>query len=168
MLPRNIIKIIRSNFNIAIEEEKLNYKTQSLLKTEPLKIHNMKSYNLDTEFTFGRYEGKTVRQILDLQISYLNWCAIHLDHFYISEEVIEEIKTFKPNFAFTEEEQLSLDCKYNNWENEQVERRPSYDREDRYTERDNFDALTDGQYGDYDDWRDSGGDMDRLMDGMGF
>jgi hypothetical protein len=35
-------------------------------------------------------------------------------------------------------------------------------------ERDTFDALTDGQYGDYDDWRDSGGDMDSLRDGLGF
>ena len=34
--------------------------------------------------------------------------------------------------------------------------------------KDNFDALTDGQYGDYDDWRDGGGDFDSLRDGMGY
>lgn len=35
-------------------------------------------------------------------------------------------------------------------------------------ERDTFDALTDGQYGDYDDWRENGGDFDSLRDRLGF
>jgi hypothetical protein len=35
-------------------------------------------------------------------------------------------------------------------------------------ERDTFDALTDGQYGSYYDWRENGGDIDGLMDGLGF
>lgn len=47
-----------------------------------------------------------------------------------------------------------------------------YDSNDYYDEpdyeRDTFDALTDGQYGDYDDWRDGGGDMDSLRDGLGY
>lgn len=34
-------------------------------------------------------------------------------------------------------------------------------------ERDTFNALTDGQYGDYYDWRDSDGDMDNLRDSLG-
>lgn len=33
--------------------------------------------------------------------------------------------------------------------------------------RDNFDELTDGQYGSYDDWKDSGRDLDDLKDWMG-
>lgn len=52
-----------------------------------------------------------------------------------------------------------------------------YDDEDYYgdwndyyrdLERDTFYALTDGQYGDYDEWREDGGDMDSLMDGLGY
>ena len=38
----------------------------------------------------------------------------------------------------------------------------------RDLERDTFYALTDGQYGDYDEWREDGGDMDSLMDGLGY
>lgn len=33
-------------------------------------------------------------------------------------------------------------------------------------DRDNFNALTDGQYGDYDDWKSNGGDYDDLRDGI--
>ncbi|MEO6687291.1 MAG: hypothetical protein ABIN24_15070 [Dyadobacter sp.] len=39
-------------------------------------------------------------------------------------------------------------------------------RQNNYA-RDNFDALTDGQYGDYDDWGESGYDMDDLRDQIG-
>ena len=41
-------------------------------------------------------------------------------------------------------------------------------RSNREMREDTFDALTDGMYGDYDDWLDAGGDMDSLRDGLGF
>lgn len=45
-----------------------------------------------------------------------------------------------------------------------------YDFYDDYNdyERDTFYALTDGMYGDYDEWRENGGDIDSLMDGLGY
>ena len=39
-----------------------------------------------------------------------------------------------------------------------------YNDEDNDNERDTFYALTDGMYGDYDEWKENGGDMDNLMD----
>jgi hypothetical protein len=42
----------------------------------------------------------------------------------------------------------------------------NYSDENDY-ERDTFYALTDGQNGDYDDWRDNGGNLDDLMDELG-
>jgi hypothetical protein len=32
----------------------------------------MKFYTLDTEFTFGKYEGKTLSEILDIQPTYID------------------------------------------------------------------------------------------------
>ena len=43
-----------------------------------------------------------------------------------------------------------------------------YNDEDDDNERDTFHALTDGMYGDYDEWKENGGDMDNLMDGLGY
>ena len=43
----------------------------------------------------------------------------------------------------------------------------SYYQRDDY-DRDTFNALTDGQHGDYDDWNDNGGDFDSLRDGLGY
>lgn len=100
----------------------------------------MKFYNLDTEFTFRKFEGKTVREVLDIQHSYIDWCAINLDHFYISDEVIEEIKSIIPDFSISEEGQNKLSEKYETWENEQED----------YDDRDYYDDYERPQS--YEDW----------------
>lgn len=62
-----------------------------------------------------------------------------------------------------------------NYINSQVNRDPeeirneffesNLNREDEYeNDKNTFDALTDGQYGDFDDWKDSGGNFDDLVD----
>jgi len=99
----------------------------------------MKFYNLDTKFTFGKFKGKTLKDILDLQPSYLDWCVINLDHFYISDEVLEEIKAIKPDFTLTEESKQKLADKYSTWENEQQQ--DDYDDYDDYYRRESY-----GQY----------------------
>ena len=40
--------------------------------------------------------------------------------------------------------------------------------DDNDYERDTFYALTDGMYGDYEDFRENGGDIDSLMDSLGY
>lgn len=98
----------------------------------------MKFYTLDTEFTFGKFQGNTVRQVIDIQPSYLEWCALNLDHFYISDEVIEEIKGVIPDFKLSDEGVAKLNDKYEVWENEQEN---DYDDYDDYHERESY-----GQY----------------------
>jgi hypothetical protein len=91
----------------------------------------MKFYTLDTEFTFGKYEGKTVKEVLEIQPNYLDWCAINLDHFYMSDEIIIEIKEIKPDFTISEEGKQKLADKYSTWENEQEQ--DDYDDYDDYS-----------------------------------
>jgi hypothetical protein len=68
------------------------------------------------------------------------------------------------------ENQFSDDENDGDTENEYEEDyEQDYDyRDDHDYNRDTFYALTDGQYGDYDDWREGGGDFDSLRDGMGY
>jgi hypothetical protein len=75
----------------------------------------MKFYDLDTEFTEGEFNGKTLKQVLDIQPSYLDWCAINMDQFYLTDVVIEEIKTKIPDFEFSEKGKLMLAEKYSEW-----------------------------------------------------
>lgn len=126
----------------------------------------MKFYSLETKFTFGKYQGKTISEVIELQMSYLDWCIINLEHFYLSDEVFEQINGISPNFHFSEQAQEMLRQKFEKWEQEE-DGQDTYETNDwdNDHERDNFDALTDGQYGDYDDWN---GDWDTLRDSMGY
>lgn len=129
----------------------------------------MKFYDLNTVFTFGKYEGMSVQEVVNIQPSYIDWCAINLDHFYIDDSEIENLKEINPDFSLSEEAINKLQEKYDSLMQESDEEDNYYyypDYDDH--ERDTFDALTDGQYGSYDDWRENGGDLDNLMDGLGF
>lgn len=122
----------------------------------------MKFYNLDTEFTFGKYEGKTVREILELQPKYLDWCAINLDHFYISEKVIEEIKTIITDFKISEEGDNKLSEKYEKWESEQKDYNDDnsdYDFRERHTYKNYYGSYAQDVGG----WSDQ--DIDDVFDG---
>lgn len=132
----------------------------------------MKFYNPDTVFNFGKFSGKTLSEIIHLDPSYIDWCAINLEHFYITEDVINQIKSIKSDFFISESGYQILKEKIKSWEIEQevdddYDDR-DYDRDDRDYDRDNFNALTDGQYGSYDDWCDNGGDFDSLRDSLGY
>lgn len=113
----------------------------------------MKFYDLDTEFTFGKYEGKTVREILELQPNYLDWCAINLDHFYISDEVIDEIKTNISVFKISEEGVKKLSEKYKNWESEQENLNNDYSDYD-YRERSTYENYNGSYAQDVEGWSD--------------
>jgi len=122
----------------------------------------MKFYDIDTEFTFGKYEGKTVREILELQPKYLDWCAINLDHFYISDEVIEEIKTIISDFKISEEGEKKLSEKYENWESEQENYNDDYSDYD-YRERPTYENYNGSYAQDVEGWSDQ--DIDDVFDG---
>jgi hypothetical protein len=112
---------MQNKCNIAQQRQK---PPPSLLQTLAVINKNkkiMKFYDLNTELTFGKYRGKTIKEILSIRASYLNWCSINLDHFYLSDEVIKEMKEVKPNFSMSNEAVQKLTEKYTLWENEQTQ-----------------------------------------------
>jgi hypothetical protein len=139
----------------------------------------MKFYDIDTVFNFGKYAGKSVREVLEIQPSYIDWCIINLDHFYIMPEDIDYIKSIKPDFTLSADGLSALADKYNEWDKIQIYlicypngkkpdnarykyKKRDYDYNDSYNDFDwkaeTFEALTDGMCGDYYD--DYGGDSD--------
>jgi hypothetical protein len=90
----------------------------------------MKFYSLDTEFTFGKFQGKTMTDILNEDLSYLDWCLINLDHFCISSETLDSIRRIKPNFSLSETAENKRLEKIQTWESEQKTEDEYYDFED--------------------------------------
>ena len=90
----------------------------------------MKFYTLDTEFTFGKFSGKTIREVIEIQPDYIDWCATNLDHFYIADEIITEVKAIIPSFVISEEGQGKLPEKYETWESQQQDNDDNDDYDD--------------------------------------
>ncbi|MDR2065229.1 MAG: hypothetical protein LBP85_05940 [Prevotellaceae bacterium] len=132
----------------------------------------MKFYDIDTEFTFGKHSGKTLREVLEIQPSYIDWCAVNLDLFYISGDVIDKLKSIRPDFVLSEEGRQKMADRFNEWvrekENKQFFRNNYADRDDYDWEAETFDALTDGMYGDYYNDYDGDVDIDSLKTSLGY
>lgn len=90
----------------------------------------------------------------------------------ICEDVIEYKAVFKEfSYKLPEEAKSKNLMKFERWIDHEynVDHRDVYDKNNsRNYEKDTFDALTDGQYGDYNDWKENNGDLDNLRDKIGF
>jgi broad specificity phosphatase PhoE len=52
----------------------------------------MKFYDVDSEFTFGKYEGKTIKEVFEKDPKYIDFCYNNIDEFYVSPSVLKELK----------------------------------------------------------------------------
>jgi len=43
----------------------------------------MNSYQITEIINFGKFKGKTLQEIFEVELSYVQWCILNLDHFYI-------------------------------------------------------------------------------------
>ncbi len=52
----------------------------------------MKFYDVDSIFTFGKYEGETLAEVFEKDPKYIKYCEENIDDFYISPEVLKELR----------------------------------------------------------------------------
>lgn len=121
----------------------------------------MKFYTLNTKFTFGKFSGKTLEEVLKIQPGYIDWCLINLDHYCLSKHVIEQIKVLKPGFTISEKAEQILSDKYLTWGNEQLDSRVN-DSID-YWEGVTYENYNGSYAQDTEGWSDQ--DIDDLLDG---
>jgi len=69
----------------------------------------MKFYDVDTEFTFGKYEGKTIREVFERDPKYIDFCFNNIDEFYVSPAVMRELKEMNPKFSMPAETDMDDD-----------------------------------------------------------
>ena len=53
----------------------------------------MKFYDLDSVFTFGKYEGMTIAEVYQKDPKYIKYCEENIDEFYVSPSVKRELKS---------------------------------------------------------------------------
>lgn len=125
---------------------------------------------LNDKFHFGKYKGKSIGEVLQYDPGYITWCNNNVDpeRCYFTEDLLHQISESFPDFPLDGDflEQWSLnDCyleELHDYEIEEaIQRQEAEEAEanDPYKGIDwaeeEWDALTDGQYGPY-----PGGDID--------
>ena len=53
----------------------------------------MKFYDIDSVFTFGKYEGMTIAEVYQKDPKYLKYCEENIDEYYVSPSVMRELKS---------------------------------------------------------------------------
>ncbi len=81
----------------------------------------MEFYELETEFTFGKYLGKTLEEVYEIDPAFIDECLIKYDHFNLSDDTLEELKEINPNHKFSEEFFEKREQKFAKWEEEHPE-----------------------------------------------
>lgn len=61
-------------------------------------------YFLESQLNFGKHKKKTIKEILEIEPTYINWCARNIANFIIDNDEVTKIREFLPNFHFSFEE----------------------------------------------------------------
>ena len=77
----------------------------------------MKFYDIDSVFTFGKYEGMTIAEVYEKDPKYLKYCEENIDEFYVSPSVMRELKSM--NRAINDSD--LLDVNFDKMSNEEIE-----------------------------------------------
>lgn len=76
----------------------------------------MKAYTIHTLFHFGKHINKNVLTVSKTAPSYISWCMINLEHFFISDDTLTEIINKYPGFRLSAEAKLVQKRKQLEWE----------------------------------------------------
>lgn len=119
----------------------------------------MKFYELNTLFTFGKFENSTLRDVVEIQPSYIDWCVINLKHFYIDEDVIDSLKVINSSFLLSNESMNILSEKYEDWHNSKYSSTHNEYDDESHT----YDNYNGSYAQDYEGWSDQ--DINDVFEG---
>lgn len=61
-------------------------------------------YNIDDEFDFGKYKGKTINELLNENPGYIDWVIRNVDGFALSREAFQQAKIITEGKRYSREE----------------------------------------------------------------
>ena len=77
----------------------------------------MKFYDIDSVFTFGKYEGMTIAEVYQKDPKYLKYCEENIDEFYVSPSVMRELKSMSRSIN----DSALLDVNFEKMSDEEIE-----------------------------------------------
>ncbi len=128
----------------------------------------MKIYSLDTKLPFGKHKGQTLEQVLSHDFQYIDWCLRNIDNFVLDHSIVGKITASygKLSAEAFMKQQEKWEKYLNDLEDEDYAEDYGYNyfTDDFDWRAATFDAITDGQLG---DWEDFGSSLDDAFTAMG-
>ena len=114
----------------------------------------MKFYDVDSIFTFGKYEGETLAEVFEKDPKYIKYCEENIDDFYIAPDVLKELRDFMNQMNDIDEfdeSKLEEDFDWEEGENMFAEDEEDIfgEEEEEYYEDEGFDEPYDDPYDRY-------------------
>lgn len=111
----------------------------------------MKFYDADSEFTFGKYEGKTIKEVFEKDPKYIDFCFNNIDEFYVSPSVLKELKAMPVS---SKDEDDVLDSFFEDAE-EVDDFEPEIDEDEDFDwDDDDLNLIDDDDFDNFDDFDD--------------
>jgi len=66
-------------------------------------MRNLKLYRIDSEFDFGKFKGKVLRDIIFIESGYFRWCINKVDWFVVEDEILTQALAECKNLYFDNE-----------------------------------------------------------------
>lgn len=127
-------------------DEILSKASKTTISTIDYERFNCHQYhNVFSKITFGKYDGKTLFEIIRIDQSYISWCIINLEHFYINEITLNQIKILSPYFELSSTEKAILEEKLAKW-NQEKSKINNFD--DDYEKPQSYEDWASNEYGD--------------------
>lgn len=118
----------------------------------------MKFYDVESEFTFGKYEGKTLQEVFEKDPKYIDFCFNNYDEFYVSPDVMKELrnlnlKEISPLLADADDmNDDELDSFFDEAEEVNDFEPEEFNEEELDWENDDISAITDDEFDNFDDF----------------
>ena len=116
----------------------------------------MKFYDIDSVFTFGKYEGMTIAEVYEQDPKYIKYCEENIDEFYVSPSVMRELKEMGRSMN----DNALMGVNFDKMTDEEIEEfMKNMDEEDEFDERrlehdfdwDNADIADDSPFNEFED-----------------
>ncbi|NOU47552.1 MAG: hypothetical protein HOO86_10885 [Bacteroidales bacterium] len=120
----------------------------------------MKFYDVESEFSFGKYEGKTLQEVFEKDPKYIDFCFNNYDEFYVSPDVMKELRNLNLQAAspvLDDTDDLNddeLDSFFDEVEEVNDLEPENFNEEELDWENDDISAITDDDFESFDDFDD--------------
>lgn len=128
--------------------------------TNYLIFNVMEFFALETAFTSGKYQGKTLEEVFNTDPKFIEQSLITNETFNISDETMLQLRELNPGFEFSERALDKREEKFDDWEDENDDTDDDEFYDEDLEEFDNFEVEEEDIKGkgsgkkDYDDFDD--------------